>query len=273
MDIPEVDKQPSNNDQEKAAYSEGKLWGDAMKEPVPSVVVSSTDQEIMASGDQTETPVMSPATSPSISTTQQGQLSNLSTTNDQLAAGDTPVAATMSSTLQLDKTDQPSVILSVSANPIVSTSSETVQALTSSGGISNTITSDPPPRPMSPDIDNKVKEGNSHSSVTTHQFFPDLETSLSHEHTNSASVMDSFTHDDTLSSKGEKEILDKIRSDKTLGGNSAEGPSTSGWTTDSEESVSNQYHLIPYMCILLCLIVCCQNNYYELILSVCVGQP
>jgi len=252
----------------------------------------------MASGDQPDSPVISPAASLHASAEDQRQLSAVSSGNSMSAAGDTAVSATASSTVQPDKSDEPSLTVSISANPIVSTASDTTQPQLSDmsttvtsdmpqGPVSNTpttltsdtpqqpvsntsttvtsdmpqqpvsntpitvtsdtqqlpasntmtVTSDMPQRPASSSRDSgdiKVEEVMSHSSVMSHQFFPDIDTSQSHEHVDSVSVADSFTHEDVSGNKDEKLMLEKTRSDVTLG-----GPSTSGWTTDSEDSVSS----------------------------------
>ena len=268
---------------------------DIVKQLTPLVLVSSpSERAVMASGDQPDSPVTSLAASMHASAEDQRQLSVVSSSDSMSAAGDTAVSATASSTVQPDKSDEPPLTISISANPIVSTASDTTQpqlsdmsttvtsdmpqqpvsntpiTLTSvtpqqpvttvnndmsqqpgsntpitvtsdtqqlSASNTITVTSDMPQQPASSSRDSsdiKVKEVMSHSSVTSHQFFPDIDTSQSHEQIDSVSVADSFTHEDVSSNKDEKLMLEKTRSDVTLG-----GPSTSGWTTDSEDSVSS----------------------------------
>ena len=311
MDIPDVDGNPSKtktNQGDPKTKLEARV--DNVKQQTPLVLVSSpNDREIMASGDQPDNPGISPAASIHASVEDERQLSVVSSNDSRSAAGDTTVSATASSTVQPDKSDEPPLTVSISANPIVSTTSDTTQpqlsdmsttvtsdmpqqpvsntpiTLTSDTPqqpvtnvtndmsqrpVSNTstvtsdmpqqpvsnipititsdtqqlpasnaitVTSDMPQQPASSSRDSgdiKVKEVISHGSVTSHQFFPDIDTSQRHEHIDSVSVADSFTHEDVSSNKEEKLMLEKTRSDVTLG-----GPSTSGWTTDSEDSVSS----------------------------------
>ena len=228
MDVSEADKKPKN-DRENTTQSEGKLWGDVLKPLTPDVTVSLSDQELLASGDQPETPVFSPSASPCMSATQQKQSGAISTSDNNLASGDNPVSATASLTTDPGKGAEQPVTVSVSADPILPTSISVNMSISVTGDM---------PQTVPPHSDVEAQQANSQGGLNTDKFFPDIEASESQERTGSASNTGSFTRDDTL--RSDAEPLDKTRSDNTLGGASAEGPSTSGWTTDSEDGVSNK---------------------------------
>ena len=228
MDMSEADKKPKN-DRDNTTQSEGKLWGDALKPLTPDVTVSLSEQELLASGDQPTTPVISPAASPRISATQQKQSGAISTSDNNLAAGDNPVSATASLTTEPGKDDEQPVTVSVSADPVLPTPISVNMSVSVTGDM---------PQTVPPHGDVEAQEAKSQGGLNTDQFFPDIEASESQERTGSASNTDSFTRDDTF--RSDAVPLDKTRSDNTLGGASAEGPSTSGWTTDSEDGVSNK---------------------------------
>ena len=217
------------DDPENTPQSEGKLWGDALKPLTPDVTVSISEQELLASGDQPTTPVISPAAYPRVSAMQQKHLGVVTTSDHNLAAGDNPVSAPASLTVQPGNGDEQPVTVSVSADPILSASISVNMSVSVTGDMPQTM-------PQHGDVD--VNEPNSQGGLNTDRFNPDIEASASQERTGSASNTDSFTRSDTL--RRETVPLDKTRSDNTLGGASAEGPSTSGWTTDSEDSVSNK---------------------------------